>query len=31
MKIDRLLFEVSKTKGDLEDFGFVIEIFILHM
>lgn len=27
MKIDRLLFEVSKTKGDLEDFGFVIEIF----
>lgn len=31
MKIDRLLFEVSKTKCDLQDFGFVIEIFILHM
>lgn len=27
MKIDLLLFEVSKTKGDLEEFGFVIEIF----
>lgn len=27
MKIDRLLFEMSKTKGDSEDFWFVIEIF----